>query len=304
MALSSLKTFGCVALFVFFSLSPHSDATLRDEGYTLYGEQGRPVTNSRIVEIELVQRSSSGDSNRFTIRYVTTEADLKHPDCVYYNGACLSDIPVSLSPESSDRWEVTFEVPRTFKEAVIGFEVLHREMYIVVNNDGIDAVSQIDGLGHNWPKMILNPVHEVVYNPGEDVEVMVNFGPHRPSSLIEGDWVPFIMVPILYDLNEERIIQGPMELVQQSPLHESEGGRSGYAYKYTFDTSSKLLGGCINIFSEFDLTGPLVKEIGFSKVLPLRPAYQSEPFKPGFIHIVDDNDLPYNVGIDEHSECK
>ncbi|GFO31666.1 hypothetical protein PoB_005817100, partial [Plakobranchus ocellatus] len=303
MALFSLETFSYLALFVFLNLSPHCDTTSQDGGYTLYDQQGRPITNlSRIVEFERVQRNSSGNSNRFTVRFVPTVANLVHPNCIYHNGACLSNI--SVSQESSDRWKMSFEIPHTIKKAITGFGVLNREMEITLNNNGSDDVSQTHGLGHNLPKMNLNPVSEIVYNPGEDVDVTVNFGPHRPNSFKEGDLVPSVMFPFLYDLSEDRVIQDPMAYVQQSPLHGSGSPGSDYAYNYTLDTSDKLLCGCLVFMAEFTLTGSLVKRIGFYSVLPLRPSNQSRPFKAGFIKIWDADNFADDDEDEGNTECK
>ncbi|GFN86866.1 hypothetical protein PoB_001337200 [Plakobranchus ocellatus] len=285
MSLLSFKTFGYVALFVFFSSSPCGVTTLEDEGYTLYDEEGRQVNNtSDIVEFERIERSPLQDSRLFTVRYLTTIQDLDVGVCLSNNGLCTSNaIP---RQESIERWEVSFEAPHNLKEPILYFETVNRAMSLTLNNDESHAATQIDGLG-DLPVPVTNPATEIVYNPGEDTVITGDLYDYRRYD--PEDKLPELrMTAFLYDRTHREVLEQSSQNVERSyffrwtrpEFYEKVG------YRYTIRTSDlSIIGGYLMFRTNLPLNQPLVKKLWQAKVLPLRRSDQSHPFGPNFIHI-------------------
>ncbi|GFN94816.1 hypothetical protein PoB_002132200 [Plakobranchus ocellatus] len=232
----------------------------------------------------MIERSPSQDSSWFTVRYSTNIENLEVLVCLGENQPCTSDL--TLREESIKSYSASFGAPHIFKEPSLFFETVNRAMELSLRNDKPHAATQIHGL-RSLPTLVTKPSTEIVYNPGEDAVLTMNFDEYRRYDP-EFKLPELELIPFFYDLTDRKVLENTSQIVETS--YSYRWMRRNYlekvGYKYTIKTSKlPIIGGYLMFQTTFPLTGPLVKEIWQAKILPLRPSNQSQPFGPKFFYI-------------------
>ncbi|GFO20395.1 hypothetical protein PoB_004690000, partial [Plakobranchus ocellatus] len=234
--------------------------------------------------VQLIERTPTTDGNIFTVTYTSDADDLALASC--NNRVCKKSVASRVPSDGS--WMVSFKVPHDATKAYLRFSAIngdyHRFMTIMMDNNRTESLSQ--ALDSTMLQDIrINPPAEVVYKPGENVNVTVGFpypNDQNEMSLMNatrgGIWYAFLCDIKMQKFKRDLWPRHFIKLSPEPPENEYSKLRKNRTY---IITPKQPMSGYV-VFKQ-TLTLPFNTRIWLFQSYVVRPADQKGPFPDGSI---------------------